>query len=92
VGFTLCPQHPAHGTFLYATLNNAGLIVGLTETPAEVNKLAPDLRQHTEEVLMESLGYSWEQLAALRGAEAYWRKRRERAGKERVWLVPCSFV
>lgn len=50
----------------------------LTETPAEVNKLAPDLGQHTEEVLGEILGYSWEWLAALRDTEAYWRKRRER--------------
>ena len=47
--------------------------------PVEMKKLAPDLGQHTEEVLiMEILGYSWEQLAVLRDAEAYWRKRRER--------------
>jgi hypothetical protein len=55
--------------------------VGLTETPAEVNKLAPDLDQHTEEVFVEILGYSWEQLAALSDTEAYWRKHGREQGK-----------
>jgi hypothetical protein len=64
--------------------------VGLTETLAEVNNLAPELGQHTEEVLMEILGYSWEQLAALRDAEAYWRKRWEREqGKSACGLFPA---
>ena len=64
--------------------------MGLTEAPAEVSKLAPDLDQHTEEVLIEILGYSWEQLASLRDAEVYWRKRREREqGRARV---ACSLL
>ena len=45
--------------------------MGLTETPAEVNKFAQDLGQHIEEVLVEVQGDSREQLAALRDAEAY---------------------
>jgi crotonobetainyl-CoA:carnitine CoA-transferase CaiB-like acyl-CoA transferase len=36
-----------------------------SETPAEVAPAAPELGQHTEEVLQE-LDYSWEQIAALR--------------------------
>jgi len=36
-----------------------------SETPAEIAAAAPELGQHTEEVLQE-LGYSWEQIGALR--------------------------
>ena len=36
-----------------------------SETPAEIAPAAPELGQHTEEVLQE-LGYSWEQIEALR--------------------------
>ena len=36
-----------------------------SETPAEIAPAAPELGQHTEEVLQE-LGYSWEQIGALR--------------------------
>jgi len=36
-----------------------------SETPAEIAAAAPELGQHTEEVLQE-IGYSWEQIGALR--------------------------
>ena len=36
-----------------------------SETPAEVAAAAPELGQHSEEVLLE-LGYTWEQIGALR--------------------------
>ncbi len=36
-----------------------------SETPVEVAAAAPELGQHTEEILQE-LGYSWEQIGALR--------------------------
>jgi len=36
-----------------------------SETPTEIAAAAPELGQHTEEILQE-LGYSWEQIAALR--------------------------
>ncbi len=36
-----------------------------SETPAEIAPAAPELGQHTEEVLQE-LGYSWEKISALR--------------------------
>jgi crotonobetainyl-CoA:carnitine CoA-transferase CaiB-like acyl-CoA transferase len=39
--------------------------VQLSETPARVAASAPELGQHTEEVLLE-LGYTWEQIGALR--------------------------
>ena len=36
-----------------------------SETPVEVAATAPELGQHTEEILQE-LGYSWEQIGVLR--------------------------
>jgi crotonobetainyl-CoA:carnitine CoA-transferase CaiB-like acyl-CoA transferase len=41
-----------------------GLAVQLSESPGEVRP-APDLGQHTEEVLQD-LGYSWEEIGRLR--------------------------
>ena len=41
-----------------------GLTVQLSESPGEVRP-APELGQHTEEVL-ESLGYTWEEIRRLR--------------------------
>jgi formyl-CoA transferase len=38
--------------------------VRFSGTPAQPGAVAPELGQHTEEVLLE-LGYSWEQIAAL---------------------------
>jgi crotonobetainyl-CoA:carnitine CoA-transferase CaiB-like acyl-CoA transferase len=40
-----------------------------SETPARVAAAAPELGQHTEEILL-GLGYTWEQIAALRDAGA----------------------
>ena len=38
--------------------------VQLSETPARIRGMAPELGQHTEEVLLEA-GYSWEEIEAL---------------------------
>jgi crotonobetainyl-CoA:carnitine CoA-transferase CaiB-like acyl-CoA transferase len=35
-------------------------------TPAQIAREAPEFGQHTEEVLSEALGLSWEEIAALR--------------------------
>jgi len=42
-----------------------GIPVLFSETPGRVQGPAPELGQHTEEVLLD-LGYTWEQLEALR--------------------------
>ena len=39
--------------------------VQLSKTPAHIRGLAPELGQHTEEVLLEA-GYTWEEIDALR--------------------------
>jgi crotonobetainyl-CoA:carnitine CoA-transferase CaiB-like acyl-CoA transferase len=39
--------------------------VGLSKTPVELRGPAPELGQHTEEVLLEA-GYSWDEIEALR--------------------------
>ncbi len=43
-----------------------GLPVGLSKTPGAVRTLGPELGQHTEEILTELLGYSWEQVVELK--------------------------
>ncbi|MFN8544467.1 MAG: CoA transferase [Candidatus Binatia bacterium] len=39
-----------------------GLPVALARTPGTVRHLGPELGQHTEELLVDTLGYSWEQV------------------------------
>ncbi|TMA54849.1 MAG: CoA transferase [Deltaproteobacteria bacterium] len=46
-----------------------GVPVLLSETPGSVRLPAPEFGQHTEEVLTEILGYSWEEIGHLREAE-----------------------
>jgi len=48
-----------------------GIPVQLSETPGKVERLAPELGQNTEEVLMELCGYTWDDLTALRDAGVY---------------------
>ena len=48
-----------------------GIMVQLSNTPGKVSGVAPELGQHTEEVLMEICGYTWEDLARLREAGVY---------------------
>ncbi len=38
----------------------------LRETPGAIQKVAPELGQHTEEVLMDVLGYDWDHITELR--------------------------
>jgi crotonobetainyl-CoA:carnitine CoA-transferase CaiB-like acyl-CoA transferase len=46
-----------------------GLPVQLGETPGSIRRPAPEFGEHTEEILTEMLGYSWEQVAALKDRE-----------------------
>ncbi len=43
-----------------------GLPIGLSKTPGSVRSLGPELGQHTEELLVDTLGYSWEEIGALK--------------------------
>jgi crotonobetainyl-CoA:carnitine CoA-transferase CaiB-like acyl-CoA transferase len=43
-----------------------GLPVQLGKTPGSVRSLGPELGQHTEEILVERLGYTWDEIGALK--------------------------
>jgi len=47
-----------------------GLPITLSKTPGAVRTLGPELGQHTEEILTETLGYTWEQVGELKEAGA----------------------
>jgi crotonobetainyl-CoA:carnitine CoA-transferase CaiB-like acyl-CoA transferase len=54
-------DHPQHGK-----TRVLGLPVRLRETPGSVRLPAPELGQHTEEILLDVLGYGWERITELR--------------------------
>jgi crotonobetainyl-CoA:carnitine CoA-transferase CaiB-like acyl-CoA transferase len=43
-----------------------GMPISLSKTPGKVRTLGPELGQHTEEILTEMLGYSWEDVVELK--------------------------
>ena len=59
-------EDPIHGK-----IKVPGIPVKLSQTPGKVERLAPELGQHTEEVLMELCGYTWDEMAKLREEEVY---------------------
>jgi crotonobetainyl-CoA:carnitine CoA-transferase CaiB-like acyl-CoA transferase len=54
-------DHPQHGP-----TKMVGVPVQLSETPGSVRTPAPELGQHTEEILMDVLGFDWDRISALR--------------------------
>lgn len=66
------PQMRANGLIAGVEHPNLGklemlnLPVGFSETPSAIRRTAPEFGQHTESVLLDELGYSWEDIAALR--------------------------
>jgi crotonobetainyl-CoA:carnitine CoA-transferase CaiB-like acyl-CoA transferase len=56
-------EHPEWGE-----MPMVGVPIRLSDTPSKAGEFAPELGQHTEEVLME-LGFEWDEIAALREAE-----------------------
>jgi crotonobetainyl-CoA:carnitine CoA-transferase CaiB-like acyl-CoA transferase len=57
-------EHPTHGS-----LEMLELPIGFSETPASIRGVAPEFGQHTEQILVEELGYSWDEVSALREDE-----------------------
>lgn len=54
-------DHPNHGA-----LEMLNLPMALSESPSEIRGTAPELGQHTEQVLVDELGYTWDEIAVLR--------------------------
>ncbi len=60
-GLIAAVDHPVGGP-----TEMLNLPIGLSETPPRIAGAAPELGQHTEQLLVEELGHSWEEVAALR--------------------------
>ncbi len=60
-GMIAAVEHPAHGT-----VEMLNIPIGLSATPPRIQGPAPEFGQHTEQVLHEELGLSWERIAELR--------------------------
>jgi crotonobetainyl-CoA:carnitine CoA-transferase CaiB-like acyl-CoA transferase len=60
-GYVVDFDHPQHGT-----IGQIGLPVRLSETPGSLRAPAPELGQHSEEILLDLLGYDWDRISALR--------------------------
>ena len=63
-GYLQRVDHPEWGT-----LPMPGCPIRLSDTPAQPGSFAPELGQHTEEILLE-LGLAWEEIEKLREAKA----------------------
>jgi crotonobetainyl-CoA:carnitine CoA-transferase CaiB-like acyl-CoA transferase len=63
-GYVTAFEHPAFGP-----TQVVGLPVRLSDTPGSIRLPAPEFGQHTEAILTEVLGYSWEEIGRLRDQE-----------------------
>ncbi|MFQ5827017.1 MAG: CaiB/BaiF CoA transferase family protein [Dehalococcoidia bacterium] len=57
-------EHPVMGK-----TRVVGFPVTFSQTPMSIRREAPEFGQHTEEILMEVLGYSWDDIARLKEEE-----------------------
>jgi crotonobetainyl-CoA:carnitine CoA-transferase CaiB-like acyl-CoA transferase len=57
-------EHPVFGE-----TQVMGIPIGLSDTPGSLRRPAPEFGQHTEEILTELLGYSWDEVGHLRERE-----------------------
>lgn len=57
------PDHPSHGR-----IRLPGFPVTLSGTPSRIRQ-APEFGEHTEEVLIDTLGLDWDEVTALRERE-----------------------
>jgi crotonobetainyl-CoA:carnitine CoA-transferase CaiB-like acyl-CoA transferase len=57
-------DHPSMGR-----VKMTGFPIGFSETPAGIREYAPNFGQHTEDILMSVLGYSWEDIEKLKEEE-----------------------
>jgi crotonobetainyl-CoA:carnitine CoA-transferase CaiB-like acyl-CoA transferase len=53
----------------FGTIQMVGMPFQLSATPGRVRSAAPEFGQHTEEILTQDLGLSWDEVAALRQKE-----------------------
>jgi len=60
-GMIASVEHPNLGT-----LEMLNLPMALSESPSEIRGTAPEHGQHTEQVLVDELGYTWDEVTALR--------------------------
>jgi len=59
-------EHPVLGK-----IKTTGFPVQFSKTSASIQCAAPEFGAHTEEVLIEVLGYSWEELSNMRESGAF---------------------
>jgi crotonobetainyl-CoA:carnitine CoA-transferase CaiB-like acyl-CoA transferase len=57
-------DHPSLGK-----VKMVGIPIKFSETPAQIRDCAPNFGQHTEEVLMNILGFSWKEIEQLKNEE-----------------------
>jgi crotonobetainyl-CoA:carnitine CoA-transferase CaiB-like acyl-CoA transferase len=60
-GYVTTMQHPSYGD-----IRLPGFPVTLSETPARIHRQAPQFGEHTEEVLIDMLGLTWDEVTQLR--------------------------
>lgn len=63
-GYIIDYNHPTIGP-----VKLSGFPVSFSKTPAAITSRAPEFGEHTEEVLQEVCGYSWEKISQLREEE-----------------------